>query len=57
MVTDKRPSPPGARDKVEVTVRLVLPRALMEQISARAIREGKSIELVILEILEGAGGE
>jgi hypothetical protein len=53
-VTDKRPSPPGQPTKVEITLRLVLPRAVLERLSVRAIREGRNIEGLIQEILEGA---
>jgi hypothetical protein len=53
-VTDKRPSPPGQPTKVEISLRLVLPRVVLERLSARAIREGRNIEGLIQEILEGA---
>jgi hypothetical protein len=39
---------------VEITVRLVLPRAVLERLSARAIREGRKLEGLVQEILEGA---
>jgi hypothetical protein len=41
-VTDKRPSPMGQPTKVEITLRLVLPRPVLERLSARAIREGRN---------------
>ena len=53
-VTDKRPSPPGQPTKVEITLRLVLPRAVLERLSARAIREGRNVEAVVAEILAAA---
>ena len=53
-VTDKRPSPVGQPTKVEISLRLVLPRAVLERLSARAIREGRNVEGLIQEILEGA---
>jgi hypothetical protein len=53
----KRPSPAGRPDKVEVTLRLALPRALMERLSARAIREQKSLELIVHELIEEADAE
>ena len=53
IVTDKRKSPPGQPDKAEITLRLVLPRAVLERLSARAIREGRNVEAVVAEILGG----
>jgi hypothetical protein len=52
-VTDKRPRPPA--DKAELTLRLVLPRAVLERLSARAIREERRVETLVQEILEKAG--
>jgi plasmid stability protein len=34
-------------------LRFTLARALMERLTARAIREGRSVEAVVAEILEG----
>ena len=48
----KRPTVPGRPDRVEVTFRFTLARALMERLTARAIREGRSVESVVAEILE-----
>ena len=48
----KRPTVPGRPDRVEVTLRFTLARALMERLTARAIREGRSVEAVVAEILE-----
>ncbi len=53
-VTDKRPSPPGQPTKVEISLRLALPRAVLERLSARAIREGRNVEAVVTEILAAA---
>ena len=39
-MTDKRPSPPGQPDKAEITLRLVLLRAVLERLSAQAIGRG-----------------
>jgi hypothetical protein len=57
IVTAKRPSPPGQRDKAELTLRLVLPRPVLERLTARAIREQRKLEALIQEILEGAATE
>jgi hypothetical protein len=54
IVTAKRPSPVGQLDKAELTLRLVLPRAALERLTARAIREQRKLEALIQEILEGA---
>ena len=54
IVTDKRPSPVGQPTKVEISLRLVLARPVLERLSARAIREGRNIEGLILAIIEGA---
>jgi hypothetical protein len=53
-VTDRDPSPVGQLGKAEITLRLVLPRAVLEQLRARAIRERRKLEALIQEILEGA---
>ena len=50
-VTDKRPSPVGQPTKVEITLRLVLPRSVLERLGAQAIRDGRNVEAVIAEIL------
>ena len=49
----KHSSPPGQPDKAEITLRLVLPRAVLERLRARAIREGRNVEAVVGEILGG----
>jgi len=53
-VTDKRPSPVGQPTKVEITLRLVLPRPVLEGLSAKAIREGRNVEALVAEILSAA---
>ena len=53
-VTDKRPSPPRQPEKVEIILEIVLPRALAERVSARAIRETREVEALIAEILVAA---
>jgi hypothetical protein len=54
VVTDKRPSPVGQPTKAEITLRLSLPRAVLERLTARAMREGRKLEALVQEILEGA---
>jgi plasmid stability protein len=44
----------GLPSKAEITLRLSLPRAVLERLRARAIREGRKLEALIQEILEGA---
>jgi plasmid stability protein len=41
-------------DKAEITPRLALPRAVLERLRARAIREGRNVEAVVAEILAAA---
>jgi hypothetical protein len=48
----KRPKVLGRPDRVEVVLRFTLPRDVMERLTARAIREGRSIESVVAELLE-----
>ena len=55
IVTDKRPSPVGQPTKVEIFLRLVLPRPVLEQLSVRAIREGRNIEGLIPGDPRGCG--
>src|SRR5262245_30785704 len=50
-VIDRDPSPPGQLEKAEITLRLVLPRAVLERLRARAIREGRRLEAVVAELL------
>lgn len=56
-VTAKRRSPPGELDKVEIALRLVLPRAVLERLTAHAIREQRKLEALIQELLEEAATE
>jgi hypothetical protein len=53
-ITDRDPSPVGLPNKAEITLRLSLPRAALERLRARAIREERKLEALIQEILEGA---
>ena len=48
-MTDKRPSPVGQPAKVELTVKLVVSRAVAECLTARAIREERKLEALIQE--------
>jgi len=54
IVVAKLTSPVGFPDKAELTLRLSLPRAVLERLAARAMREGRKLEALIQEILEGA---
>jgi hypothetical protein len=56
-VTDKRPSPPGQPDLAEITLRLVLPRAVLERLGARAIREERKLEAVVAKVLCTTGAK
>ena len=53
-VTDRDPSPVGMPELAAITLRLALPRAVLERLRARAIREGRKLEALVQEILEGA---
>ena len=53
-VVAKRPIPVGQPAKVELVVNLVVSRAAAERLTARAIREGRKLEALMGEILEGA---
>jgi hypothetical protein len=44
-------------DLAAITLRLVLPRAVLERLRARALREQRKLEALIQEILEGAAKE
>ncbi len=48
----RRPSPPGIPDRAELTLKISLPRTLLQRLTARAIREGRRLEQIITEILE-----
>jgi len=52
-VTDRDPSPPGQPELAQITLRLSLRRAAIEQLRAQAIREGRNVEAVVAEILAG----
>jgi hypothetical protein len=45
---------PGRGDRVRMTFRVVLPRAVAEALAARSIREEKNLPLLVTEILEAA---
>jgi predicted HicB family RNase H-like nuclease len=47
---ERRPTTPSGRVSYKFTV--ALPRDLAERLTARAIREGKSLEGLVAEILE-----
>jgi hypothetical protein len=49
--TSRRPSPPGQPEHAIVNLRLVLPRAMVERLVARAIRESVRLEAVVEEVL------
>jgi hypothetical protein len=48
----KRPAVLGRPDRVEVALRFTLSRAAMERLTAQAIREGRSVESLVAELLE-----
>jgi hypothetical protein len=56
-VTDGDPSPPGMPELAAITLRLALPRAVLERLRARALREQRKLEALVQEILEGAAKE
>jgi len=56
-VTDRDPSPVGMPELAAITLRLALPRAALERLRARALREGRRLEALVQEILEGAATE
>jgi hypothetical protein len=45
----------GQPAKVDLAIKVVVPRAVVERLTAQAIRETRKREAVIAEILEGAG--
>ena len=53
-VTDKRPRPVGQPTKVEISPRLLLPRPVLERVTAQAIPDGRNLEAVLAEILATA---
>ena len=50
----RRPRPVRQPAEVELAVKLVLSRTAAERLTARAGREGRKLEALIQEILEGA---
>jgi len=46
-----RAKPSMVPGHVKLTLTLEMPRALAERLSARAIREGKNLEAVVIEVL------
>ena len=56
-VTDRDPSPVGMPELAAITLRLALPRAVLERLRARALREQRKLEALIQEVLEGAAKE
>jgi len=56
IVTAKLKSPVGQPDKAEITLRLVLPRAVLERLTARAHREEyPSLAALVQAVLEREG--
>ncbi len=53
----RRPSPPGLRDKAEITLRLALRRDALERLTARAISQQRKLEALVQELLERAAEE
>ena len=53
----KRPSPVGQPEKVELAMKLVVPREVAERLAARAIREGRKIEALVQDILGDAAAD
>ena len=53
-VTDRDPSPPGQPELAQLTLRLALPRAVVQRLRAQAIREGRNVEGLVAEIIARA---
>jgi hypothetical protein len=51
----RRAKPSGVPGHVKLVITQDIPRALAERLSARAIRQGKNLEAVVIEILDEAG--
>jgi hypothetical protein len=51
-VVAKRPSPPGIPGRAELTLKLTLPRPVLEQLTVQAVHEGRRLEALVEEILE-----
>lgn len=56
-VVDRLASPPGQAHKAEMTLRLTLTRAALEQLTAHAIEEGRQLEAFVQDVLERAAQE
>ena len=52
LVIARRAKPGAPPDHVRLVLTLELRRALAEQLSARAIRSGKTLEAVVIDMLE-----
>jgi hypothetical protein len=50
----RRAKPSAVPDHVKLTLTLDVPRGPAEGLSSRAIREGKNLEGVVMDILKGA---
>jgi hypothetical protein len=50
----RRARPSAVPDHVRLTLTLDVPRVLAERLGARAIREAKNLEAVVIEILKAA---
>ena len=48
----RRAKPSVVPGHVKLTFTLVIPRSLAQRLSARAIREGRNIEAVVIQILD-----
>ncbi len=53
-LVSRQPSPPGIPDRAELTLKISLPRPLLEWLTARAIREGRRLEQLVMEMIEAA---
>ena len=54
MAHEAQASPSG--DKIKLPLTIALSRAQAESLTARAIREGKNLDALVAEILEGTPG-
>jgi hypothetical protein len=53
-LTSRRPSPLGIPHRAELTLKISLPRPLLERLTAQAIRKECRLEQIITEIIESA---
>ena len=51
-VVAERPTVLGNRSQVEVTFRFTLSREVMEKLTAQAIREARTVQAIVAEIIE-----